>query len=130
MKKNEDHTFYNFQFKHAVVSITNHLNILSVGVAESLNIHLTMLCRWRQEMRERILENNDQEARSRDKLLAAQNKITKLESELKRVRAENNVLKKQRGCFLEKSRCFSVYSATSPFKFYCCFMSEVICGAE
>jgi len=58
-----------------------------------------MLYRWRQEMREGILENNNQEARSRDKLIQAENKIKKLESELKHVRAENNVLKKAERLF-------------------------------
>jgi len=99
MKKKEKHTFYNFQFKHTAVSITNHPNILSVDVAEALNIHPIMLYRWRQEMREGVLENNDHEARSRDKLLTAQNKIKKLEYELKRVREENTVLKKAESIF-------------------------------
>ena len=99
MKKKTTYTFYNFQFKHTAVSITNHPNILSVDVAEALNIHPIMLYRWRQEMREGILENNNQEARSRDKLIQAENKIKKLESELKRVREENNVLKKAERLF-------------------------------
>jgi len=99
MTKKAAYTFYNFQFKHTAVSITNHPNILSVHVAEALNIHPIMLYRWRQEMREGILENNDQEARSRDKLIQAENKIKKLESELKRVREENNVLKKAERLF-------------------------------
>ena len=78
MKKKEIHTFYNFQFKHTAVSITNHPNILSVDVAEALNIHPIMLYRWQQEMREGILENNDKEARSRDKLLATEKKVKAL----------------------------------------------------
>ena len=99
MKRKDKYTFYNFQFKHTAVSITNHPNILSVDVAEALNIHPIMLYRWRQEMREGILENNDQEARSRDKLIAAEKKVKKLEYELKRVRAENSVLKKAERLF-------------------------------
>ena len=102
MKKKEVHTYYNYQFKHTAVSVTNHPNILSVDVAEALNIHPIMLYRWRQEMREGILENNDKEARSKDKLLAAENKIKKLELELKRVRAENTILKKAERLFPEK----------------------------
>lgn len=50
-------------------------------------------------MREGKLENNDQEARSRDKLLEAEKKILKLEKELKQVRAENAVLKKAERIF-------------------------------
>ena len=99
MKRKQKHTFYNFQFKHMAVTITNHPNIQSIDVAEALSIHPIMLYRWRQEMREGKLENNDQEARSRDKLLEAEKKIRKLEKELKQVRAENAVLKKAERIF-------------------------------
>ena len=102
MKKKEIHTFYNFQFKHTAVSITNHPNILSVDVAEALNIHPIMLYRWRQEMREGVLENNDKEARSIDKLLATEKKVKALEKELQRVRAENTILEKAERLFPEK----------------------------
>jgi transposase len=40
-------TYYNFQFKHTVVTVTNHSDIQTVNVAESLNIHPIMLYRWR-----------------------------------------------------------------------------------
>ncbi len=99
MKRKEHHTYYNFQFKHTAVTITNHANIQTIDVAEALNIHPIMLYRWRQEMREGKLENNDQEARSRDKLVLAQKKIKKLERELKQVRDENAVLKKAERIF-------------------------------
>ena len=94
MKKKEKHTFYNYHFKHTAVSVTNHPNILSVDVAKALGIHTIMLYRWRQEMREGILKDNDQEARSTSKLLSAEKKIKKLDAELKRVREENTILKK------------------------------------
>lgn len=99
MKRKEKHTFYNVQFKHTAVRITNHPNIQSIDVAEASDIHPIMLYRWRQEMREGKLENNDQEARSRDKLLQAEKKIKKLEKELKQVREENAVLKKAERIF-------------------------------
>ena len=92
--KKEKHTFYNYQFKHAAVSVANHPGIQTQSVAEALNIHPFMLSRWKKQMREGVLENNDQEARSRDELLKAKEKIKKLEKELKRVRDENTVLKK------------------------------------
>lgn len=50
-------------------------------------------------MREGVLEDNDQEARSRTELLEAQKKIKKLERELRRVRDENAVLKKAERIF-------------------------------
>lgn len=94
MKKKEKHTFYNYHFKHTAVSVTNHPDILSVDVAEALGIHPIMLYRWRQEMREGILKDNDKEARSTSKLLSVERKIKKLEAELKKVREENTILKK------------------------------------
>jgi transposase-like protein len=99
MKRREKHTFYNFQFKHTTVTITNHPNIQSIDVTEALNIHPIILYRWRQEMREGKLGNNDQEARSQDKLLEAEEKIRKLEKELKQVRDEHAVLKKAERIF-------------------------------
>ena len=94
MKKKEKHTFYNYHFKHIAVSVTNHPNILSVDVAKALGIHPIMLYRWRHEMREGALKDNDQEARLMSKHLSAEKKIKKLEAELKRVREENTILKK------------------------------------
>ena len=39
MKTKEVHTFYNFQFKHTAVRITNHSDIQASHVAEALEIH-------------------------------------------------------------------------------------------
>lgn len=97
--KKEKHTFYNYQFKHTAVSVANHPDIQTQAVAEALRIHPFMLSRWKKQMRDGALENNDQEARSRDELLKAQEKIKKLERELKRVRDENAVLKKAERIF-------------------------------
>ncbi len=63
MKMKEIHTFYNFQFKHTAVRITNHPNIQASHVADALKIHPIMLYRWRQEMRDGKIEDNDKEAR-------------------------------------------------------------------
>ena len=49
MKKKEFHTFYNYQFKHTAVTVTNHPNIQAIDVAEVLKIHPIMLYRWRGE---------------------------------------------------------------------------------
>jgi len=97
--KKEKHTFYNYQFKHAAVSVANHPDIQTQSVAEALNIHPFMLSRWKKEMRDGVLEDNDQSARSRTELLEAQKKIKKLEKELRRVREENAVLKKAERIF-------------------------------
>lgn len=82
--------------------VTNHPNIQSVDVAEALGIHPIMLYRWRQEMREGKIEDNDEQARSRSELLEAKARIRTLERELKRLREENVILKKAERFFPEK----------------------------
>ena len=99
MKTKEVHTFYNFQFKHTAVRITNHSDIQASHVAEALEIHPVMLYRWRQEMREGKIEDNDKEARSINELMEAQKRIKKLEKDCTRLRAENTVLKKAERLF-------------------------------
>ena len=102
MKRKEKHTFYNYQFKHTTVKITDHPNIQAVDVAQALGIHPIMLYRWRQEMRQGKIEDNDAEARSRTKLLEAESKIRMLEREVKQLRKENVILKKAERLFPEK----------------------------
>lgn len=97
--KKEKHTFYNYQFKHTAVSVANHPYINTQDVAEALNIHPFMLSRWKKEMRDGTLADNDKEARSKSELQDAQKKIKKLERELKRVREENAILKKAERIF-------------------------------
>ncbi|MGK0297181.1 MAG: transposase [Gammaproteobacteria bacterium] len=99
MKKKEFHTFYNYQFKHTAVTVTNHPNIQAIDVAEALKLHPIMLYRWRGEMREGKIKDNDQQARSINELMDAQKTIKKLDRELKQVRAENAVLKKAERIF-------------------------------
>jgi len=46
MKRKEKHTFYNFEFKHTAVTITNHPNIQSIGVGalgSQINYQLLVL---------------------------------------------------------------------------------------
>ncbi len=97
--KKEIHTFYNYQFKHTAVSISNHPSVQTQAVAEALSIHPFMLSRWKKQMRDGDLKDNYQEARSTSELLEANRKIKSLEKELKRVRTENAVLKKAERIF-------------------------------
>ena len=99
MKRKETYTFYNFQFKHTAVTITNHPEIQSVHVAEALQIHPIMLYRWRQEMREGKIVDNAESARSISELEEAKKKIKALEKENRRLREENVVLKKAERIF-------------------------------
>ena len=102
MKRKEQHTFYNYQFKHTAVKITDHPNIQSIDVADALGIHPIMLYRWRQEMRDGKIEDNGEEARSRTELLEAKARIRTLERQLKQLRDENVILKKAERIFPKK----------------------------
>lgn len=99
MAKKDRRQRHSYRFKYTAVKVTEHPNILAVDVAVILGIHPIMLYRWRQEMRDGTLVDNDQEARSKTQLAEAEKKIRKLENELKRVRAENAVLKKAERLF-------------------------------
>jgi len=90
----EKHTFYNFQFKHTAVSVSNHPSIEGKAVAEALKIHPIMLYRWKKDMRDGRIKDNEEEARSKSELEEARKKIRTLEGEVKRLRDENVVLKK------------------------------------
>lgn len=95
----EKHTYYNYQFKHAAVCVSNHPYIQTQDVAEALSIHPFMLSRWKKQMRDGALKDNDQEARSISELTEAKKKIKQLERDLKRVRDENAILKKAERIF-------------------------------
>lgn len=99
MAKKSKRQRHSYQFKYAAVMVTEHPNILAVDVAAILGIHPIMLYRRRQEMREGNLVDNHEEIRTKTKLADAEKKIRKLENELKRVRAENAVLKKAERLF-------------------------------
>lgn len=102
MRRKEKHTFYNYQFKHTAVKITDHPNIQSIDVADALGIHPIMLYRWRQEMRDGKIKDNELEARSRTELLEAKARIRTLERQLKQLRDENVILKKAERVFPKK----------------------------
>lgn len=102
MRRKEKHTFYNYQFKHTAVKITDHPNIQSIDVADALGIHPIMLYRWRQEMREGKIQDNEKEARSRTELLEAKARIRTLERQVKQLRDENVILKKAERFLPEK----------------------------
>ena len=106
MRRKEKHTFYNYQFKHTAVKITDHPAILSVDVVEALGIHPIMLYRWRQERRNGKIEDNDAEARSRTALLEAKATIRALERQLQQLRDENVILKKAERRFPKKISAF------------------------
>ncbi len=90
----EKHTFYNFQFKYTAVKVSNHPGIQGKDVAEALNIHPIMLYRWKKDMKDGKLSNNEELARSKVFLEEAEKKLKELVAENKRLREENIILKK------------------------------------
>ena len=102
MKKENKHTFYNFQFKHAAVTVANHRAIQANCVAEALGVHPVMIYRWQKEMKDGKFQDNEKEARSKTSLDEAKKKIRKLEQEIHRLRDENIVLKKAERMFPKK----------------------------
>lgn len=97
--KKERHTFYNYQFKHAAVTVSNHPYIQTQDVAEALSIHPFMLSRWKKEMRDGQLEDNEKQARSKSELEEAKKRIRQLERDNKQLRNENIILKKAERLF-------------------------------
>jgi len=100
----EKHTFYNFQFKHTAVSVSNHPSIEGKAVAEALKIHPMMLYRWKKDMRDGRIKDNEEEARSKSELEAAKKRIKSLELENRWLRDENVVLKKAEKLFPVKKK--------------------------
>ena len=102
--KKETHTFYNFQFKYTAVKVSLHPGIEGKKVAEALNIHPIMLYRWKKDMRDGKIADNEEEARSKAVLEEAQERIRKLVEENRRLREENIVLKKAERLFPVKKK--------------------------
>lgn len=65
------------------VMVTEHTNIWAVDVPAILSTHRIMLYRWRQEMWEGKLVDNEEEGRSETKLAEANQKVRELDNELK-----------------------------------------------
>lgn len=97
--KKAEHTYYNYQFKYTAVAVTQHPQIQTIHVAEALRIHPIMLYRWRGEMREGKIPDNDKSARSVTDFHEAQKEIKKLRREIQQLRSENAVLKKAERVF-------------------------------
>ncbi len=87
---------YPDEFKVKAVQLADHPDILAKDVAEDLGIHPILLYRWRKEYREgkfkedKRKKNLQIEAKKVSELL----RIQKLEREVKKLRVENELLKK------------------------------------
>ena len=87
---------YPHEFKIKAVQLANQKGILAKDVAESLGIHPIMLYRWRKEYREgKFREDKRRKKIQLDtKKFSEIKRIQQLERENKKLRIENELLKK------------------------------------
>ena len=87
---------YPDEFKIKAVQLADHPDILAKDVAEDLGVHPILLYRWRKEYREGKFKEDRRkkkiqiEAKKVSELL----RIQQLEREIKKLRVENELLKK------------------------------------
>ena len=99
MGKKRKHTVYSYQFKSTAVRLSEHADIQGRSVAEALDIHPIMLYRWKREMKDGKIRDNEGKRSAEAELQAAKKRIKSLEGELERLREENVVLKKAERMF-------------------------------
>jgi len=100
---------YPDEFKIKAVQLADHPDILAKDVAEDLGVHPILLYRWRKEYREGKFKEDRRkkkiqiEAKKMSELL----QIQELEREIKKLRVENELLKKTIEFNSEKRKMFS-----------------------
>ncbi|MCP4489301.1 MAG: transposase [Gammaproteobacteria bacterium] len=86
---------YTEEFKTKAVQLSLLEGVQVNKVAQTLDIHPFMLSRWRKEYREgKIIPDKRNKVTSIRSEKADMKKINKLEKEVKRLKQENNLLKK------------------------------------
>lgn len=101
---------YSNEFKIKAVQLADHPDILAKDVAEDLGVHPILLYRWRKEYREGKFKEDRRkkkiqiEARKVSELL----RIQELEREIKKLRVENELLKKTIEFNSEKRKMSSI----------------------
>jgi len=102
---------YSNEFKVTAVKLANSPSILTMNVAEALNIHPFMLSRWKKEYREGKLKGKAhksiKEMRKMENAVSEQQRVVVLESELKKAKIENDLLKKAIQFNLERNQKLS-----------------------
>lgn len=87
---------YPEEFKIKAVQLADHPDILAKDVAENLGIHPIMLYRWRKQHREGKFKKDkrQKDIQLDSKKVAELLRIQELEREVKKLRIENDLLKK------------------------------------
>jgi transposase len=101
--------WYPDEFKIKAIQLADHPDILAKDVAEDLGVHSILLYRWRKEYR----EGKFKEDRGKKKIQIEAKKVSELlriqelEREIKKLRVENELLKKTIEFNSEKRKMFS-----------------------
>lgn len=92
---------YTVEFKRLAVALTLHPDILALEVAEHLGTHPVMLYRWRMEMRNGEIPGKDKldDIVAESDIIKANQRIKRLEAELKETTMERDFLKKAKRFF-------------------------------
>ncbi len=87
---------YPDEFKIRAVQLADHPDILAKDVAEDLGVHPILLYRWRKEYREGKFRQDKRKKKIKldTKKVAELLRIQQLERENKKLRIENDLLKK------------------------------------
>lgn len=113
---------YTLDFKRQAVRLADHPNVMATDIAEALGIHVVMLYRWRMEMKNGTLRENQHMKKPKeipkkkktiqrtdpakakdDELIKARKRIARLEKTLASTQEELDILKKAQR-FFEKTR--------------------------
>ena len=100
---------YPHEFKIKAVQLANQKDILAKDVAESLGIHPIMLYRWRKEYKEGKFKEDKRRRKIQldTKKFSEIMRIQQLERENKKLRIENELLKKTIEFNSEKRKTYS-----------------------
>lgn len=104
----ETHKRYTQEFKVTAVQLALNEKFLTQDVAEALDIHPFMLSRWKKEYRDGVLKGKSHEDfKAMEDKVAEQTKLRELETRIKALEKENEVLKKSIQFASKKSRTSS-----------------------
>lgn len=96
---------YTTEFKAAAVKLTFYSGSTVKGVAQSLDIHPFMLSRWRKKYKEGKIMSDRRKKNSRvPKPKTEASKLSELESKVKQLELENDLLKKWQRFVAQENR--------------------------
>ena len=96
MKEPKKTNRYPDEFKIKAVQLADHPEIHEKDVADDLGIHPILLCRWREEYREGRFKNDGRrkQVKIETQKVSEMPRIQQLECEIKKLRIQNELLKK------------------------------------